>query len=83
MANKYSNNYECQQIENIFLPAPSHLKDHFNRGYVTTKVKSGSLEIIDLLSMKFVGEVDLSEYQCSARDVAYVPIGWLNCLLKR
>ena len=66
------------QINRIFLPNhDKNLKEKFSTGYVGQD-KQMILHKLDLISLKYVGAIDLSQHQCIPIDAAFVPIGEIS-----
>ena len=72
----YCTNYPFQ-IQDLFLPSNSELGQKMNYGYVIHPQQQG-LYKVDLTALKSVKQIDLKQYSCVPRALAFVLIGESN-----
>ena len=62
------------QIQDLFTPPSNDLGHKFQYGYVTHQGQQ-ALYKLDLQAMKYVSDIDLKDYDCVPKSVAFIPLG--------
>ena len=64
------------QVEDLFLPANNDLGFQFSHGYVVHNLQAGMYKL-QLNGLQYDKNIDLANYHCQPKHIAYIPIGQL------
>ena len=68
------------QMEDLYLPDNNDLEFQFHHGYVVHNKQAGMYKL-ELNSLQYDKNIDLANYHCQPKYIAFVPIGELDCVV--